>query len=150
MSLGDDDSMSSIGRSTDIQKVRASGRPAQLIIHTTTPSRILRHNISDEEAEMLAGGRREHLWAGFWAMVGAALAVARSAVDALFKAFWEAPSDALNFAHVIDVIIFVATTSVAVALAIVAVGRGSDKTHGKGLLAEIRARTAVETRHQRN
>jgi hypothetical protein len=99
---------------------------------------------------MLTDSRREHLWEGFWAMVAAAVAVLRSAGEALFEAYWKNPAVPLDLPRLIDVMILVASFSVAFALAIIIIGRGRDQSRGTGLLAEIRARTAEETRHRRD
>jgi hypothetical protein len=97
---------------------------------------------------MLASGHREHLWEGFWAMIGAVIAVGRSATEALYRAFAATPAEALDVGHLADVILFFGSLFVAVALLTVVIGRGRDATRGRGLLAQLRDRTAEETRHR--
>lgn len=54
-------------------------------ISTTMPDELLRHDISDEELDVLCDPSRDELWELKWAAFGAFLATVPSAVEGLYR-----------------------------------------------------------------
>jgi uncharacterized membrane protein YedE/YeeE len=98
---------------------------------------LLRHNISDEELEMLTQDTRDGLSEAFWAFTGAAIAVFPTAVDSLWKAFIVRPATPLDPLQLVNISIVVGTVVGAAILRIVWSRRSN---RARALAANIRAR----------
>jgi hypothetical protein len=58
-----------------------------LVVKTTVPAELIRHNISDEELGMLGQQNREGLSEALWAFVAGFLAALPAALEALYNAY---------------------------------------------------------------
>lgn len=108
-------------------------------ISTTAPDELRRHNISDEELEMLTRDNRDGLSEAFWGLVGAAAAALPSAGESLWDAFAAKTPVALNPLHLIEVMIVVGGIVGAIIIKIVSRGRSNRVTE---LVTSIRGRQA--------
>ena len=75
------------GATTGLVSYGSGSTNQPLLIQTKQPSRLLRHNISDEELELLEEGQRRGLPEFFWAMVAGALVAVTPAVNGLYHAY---------------------------------------------------------------
>ncbi len=119
--------------------VASSVTPRTPSIRTTQPEELIRHNISDEELEMLKDTNRDGLNELFWGCVGAALASLPPACESLLKAYHETPAVPITIAHQAEIIIFVVTTAVAIVLLVISRSRSRRATD---LVEGIRRRRA--------
>jgi hypothetical protein len=122
--------------------IARSAVPGSPPIKTTQPDELLRHNISDEDLEMLKDTNRDGLEGAFWGCFGAALASLPPSCESLLKAYIESPSTPLTIVHLAEIIIFIATAAISIALYIVSNSRSKRATT---LVEKIRARTALPT-----
>lgn len=53
--------------------IPAEPPPLGYKITRTKPDQLIRHDISDEELDMLCEGRKDHVWEGMWTALGVAL-----------------------------------------------------------------------------
>jgi len=93
------------------------GAPAQ--IKTTRPDAIKRHDISDEELEMLANDSPGRLSNAFWTFCGGAIAAAGPCFEALHGAYFASPVAPLSGVDLSQVVTFMVSAAVAVALGLV-------------------------------
>jgi hypothetical protein len=113
----------------------SAARPVQIL--TTQPAQLLRHNISDEELEMLGATNRDGLSEALWGCVGAAIALLSPVAEALWKAYIETPSTGLTILHLFEVAAFIGTSSVAITISVVSSSRGK---RAQGIISDIRGR----------
>jgi hypothetical protein len=128
----------STGRYLSTDELLPQAKP-QLSIEYTRPDRLLRHDISDEELEMLSGARRDGMSEALWAMIGAAIASLPSAGEAIYKAYLAPQAMPLTEVHLLEIVVFVGAVAAAVSIAIFSSKRGQTST---GLVETIRARSA--------
>jgi hypothetical protein len=121
------------------QSEQATAQGSRLQIITTAPQRLLRHNISDEELEMLGNLRRDGLSEVFWGMFGAAAASIFPAAEAIWRAYFESPAVPLDPLHLFEVVVFFVVALLAGAFGIISSHRGSNTIR---LVKEIRSRSA--------
>lgn len=76
------------------------------IISRTTPDELLRHDISDEELNMLGDMRRDYLWEGMWVALGITLGVAPASMFALITSYGGEQNIALSLTDLAQTIIF--------------------------------------------
>jgi hypothetical protein len=117
--------------------VYASSSTVPIEIVTTQPAQLLRHNISDEELEMLATIRREGLGEAVAATAGAAVALAPAVGETIWKAYIETPFTPISIFHLIEIVAFGATTAVGIAVYLLSGSRGN---RVRELVQEIRGR----------
>lgn len=115
---------------------RRNRRDTEHTIVTTMPDEIPRHNISDEELDMLCDPSRDELWETKWAALGAGLGALPTAVDALLD--FSRPTGVLTVLDLVQVLIAVVAIAVWVVLRFV-VQRKTAKSFIKR--DEIRRRT---------
>jgi hypothetical protein len=121
------------------RRPRKNAQEGVFKISTTAPEEIRRHNISDEELELLSGCIQDGLSDAFWALVGGALAVSPSAIAALWNAYFKKPPDALGALHLMEILILVGTLTPAIAIRLV---NRSRRERAKDLVTRIRARVS--------
>ena len=126
------------GATTGLVSYGSGSTNQPLLIQTTQPSRLLRHNISDEELELLEEGQRRGLPEFFWAMVAGALVAVTPAVNGLYHAYGSSPPTPLDLAHLIDVLVFFGCGALAILAGIISRRRGR---RTRDLVVEIRSRT---------
>lgn len=104
-------------------------------ITRTKPAQLLRHDISDEELDMLCEGRKDRVWEGMWAAVGVALGSIPSSVAALGKYQTSSKIGAVELTTLI-------ICCIAIVLAAVLLAVGGFRGRGSGSLKQqIRERT---------
>ena len=85
----------------------SSGRPtAPYNISRTTPDELLRHDISDEELNVLGDMRRDYLWEGMWVALGITVGVAPACLEALIESYGGENTVALPPTDLAQIIIF--------------------------------------------
>ena len=89
---------------------------------------------------MLSSENKDGLSEKFWAFVGAALAAAPSALEALWNAYLEVPHVPLSGLHLVEIVIVAVTASGAFIVSRVSRGKSG---RVKALVEDIRARTAI-------
>lgn len=87
---------------------------AGIPIETTRPERLLRHNISDEDLEMLAGLRREGLSEVFWGLFGASIVSLPPSIAALVDTYSSSPPAPLTVLHLVEIAISAAAITATV------------------------------------
>ena len=111
-----------------------------IAIRTSQPDSLLRHNISDEQLEMLADLKREGLTEAGFAGVGVAGGALVPAADAILTAYVDKPAEALSVVGLINVILFAGGVLVAGFCFIVTKHRGK---RAKSLVEQIRNQPAA-------
>lgn len=106
-------------------------------VHRTRPEKLIRHDISDEELEMLDSARRDGLSDAIWGFGGLAGASMIPAVTSLWKAYILNPSVPLAGADQLQVIMFFVGAALTVGLLVVNRAR---RKRNMTLIEEIRAR----------
>jgi len=114
----------------------ATGGESRFEIETTQPERLLRHDISDEELEILANNGSDGLSQAIWAFFGATLGALLPAADALYQAYWVRTA-ALTVLGLLSVLILVVGLVLVVGGNVVSRNRGSTAS---SLVREIRSR----------
>ena len=127
----------------DVEKARPPSKnyEGQYKISTTKPDNLRRHDISDEELEMLSGESRDGLSEAFWAFVGVVLGALPSACQAFYRAFWAVPRIPLSITHLVEIIEVCGAIIGIVIVRWVSRGRSS---RIKQLVQTIRARKTTE------
>jgi hypothetical protein len=106
-------------------------------IVTTRPSEIRRHDISDEELEMLADTKHDHLTECMWAAIGGAVSSFPGAFADVYAAYFVENAPGLSGFALFEVTIFVVSFTAAVCLTVIASVRGKKAGH---LVERIKAR----------
>ena len=119
-----------------MQRVGKSDSPR---IVTTKPSELRRHNISDEELEMLKQNSTDGMSEIFWGLAGAACAAAPSALETIWKAYIEKPNTPISVLHLVEIGIVLLGAGGAVLVKLLSRGRG---VRLEKLITGIRSRTA--------
>ena len=83
----------------------------KIAIRTTSPAEVLRHNISDEELDMLAGTKRENLDPFMWAMFSLATGALPAVIVAVYKAYWSSDATPLALVDLFQIVMVVAGLS---------------------------------------
>ena len=104
---------------------------------TTQPNVILRHNISDEELEMLNTSRRDGILEAIWGCAGAGIGLIVPALASINDSFWAEPKVPLNGLGLFQILICFGTLSVAASLYKF---RANRATNAGDLVKEIRGR----------
>ena len=97
----------------------------QTKIIVSRPDEIVRHEISDEELQMLSDLRRDWTMEALWGFLGAAIGAAKGAFSALFAAYGEAIAKPMPSGDLFEVILFFVCVSLAGILLLVSQSRGS-------------------------
>ena len=110
-------------------------------ISRTTPNVLLRHDISDEELQVLVDMKRDYIWELKWVVVGIALGSAPSSLDH-YQNFWtdRAPLSGGGLFSIV-----VTMVSLAIFVLLLFVMRSKSRT-AEELAGDIRARTAQRVR----
>lgn len=124
--------VSGSGGSTPTTVARAG---SEYPIRITKPSEILRHDISDEELNLLASTKRDSFSEAFWAMVGAAVVALPPAIKAIVNYAHGASVDGVG---ILEIAIFLVTVSIGGTIWVVGASRSKTASN---LVAEIRARS---------
>lgn len=111
----------------------------RLSIFTTQPARILRHNISDEELDMLCEGRRDFVLEFLWIAIGTFVGSSPTALSALVDYFSETSTQQIPLDELAQIVLFFVGLVSTITLGIVSFNRGR---RAKSLQAQIRDRTA--------
>lgn len=106
-------------------------------VATTIPDELRRHNISDEELEMLTIESKDGLSEMFWGFAGAAAAALPSAAEAIWNAYIEKNAVPLNLLHLAEIIIVFVCI---VGAALVRIVSGGRSKRVEKLTATIRSR----------
>jgi hypothetical protein len=143
---GSGDTSRSVGVSGGMQISRVttttlSAGTGAIPVHTTRPKILLRHDISDDDLQKLEDGNRGGLSEAFWAFVAAALVALPSAVEGLYNAYIHEHREPLTILRLIDLLVFVMCTALAITLYVISHGRKSDVTK---LVQEIRGRSTSD------
>lgn len=117
----------------------ASVGKQQLRIATTAPDTLLRHDISDEELEMIGGVKRDGFAEFMWAMVSLAVGAAPAGIEAIYKSYLAATPAPLSALGLVQVILMVAGIVLALATGVAIRRRGKPVAD---LVEAIRARAA--------
>jgi hypothetical protein len=115
----------------------ATSTSLRLQIRTTLPAELRRHNISDEELEMLMQDSRDGLTEAFWAFVGGFLASLPPTLETITRSFFGEHPEPINIVHLCEIVI--SAVCFALAVATMFLGRGKSKRI-RTLGSEIRAR----------
>jgi hypothetical protein len=107
-----------------------------LTIRTTAPDELLRHDISDEELDMLCEARKDNLTEGLWAAIGACLGGLPSAIPALVN--YRTATQPMSLADLLQIVIFCIAGALAFVLWRICRARGKRAT---ALQTDIRNRT---------
>lgn len=107
------------------------------IIETTRPPTIRRHDISDDELELLRITAVDGFLEAFWGCVGALFAALPSAIESAWDAWFSKTPHSLTLIHTIEIVIVVAAFSAAVTLRLV-IRRNNQRTND--LVKNIRNR----------
>lgn len=75
-------------------------------VSRTVPDELLRHDISDEELDVLVDVRRDYLWEGMWAAGGIAAGSGKSAIESLYAAYGASPATPLTAGAQFEVTVF--------------------------------------------
>jgi hypothetical protein len=118
----------------------ASSPTAAIEIITTQPARLLRHNISDEQLEMLAATNRDGLSEAMWAMVGASIGLLSAAGEAIWRAYIETPPTPISVLHLLEIIGFVATFVASITIWGISINRGN---RARAIVDAIRAQQEI-------
>ena len=102
-----------------------TGPGQQTRIIVSRPDEIVRHEISDEELQMLSELRRDWTMEAFWGFSGAALGATKGAFSALFAAYGGTKEIPMPSGDLFEVVLFSICVSLAVILLIVSQSRGS-------------------------
>jgi hypothetical protein len=105
------------------------------VVMRTSPDKLLRHDISDEELDMLCQSRRENLDGGMWAALGTVAGSLPGAVSGIINYFIAK----LSLAELIQLILCSIGIALAITFYCLATGRGK---LGHNLKELIRKRTA--------
>lgn len=103
------------------------------------PTALRRHNISDEELEMLKTSNRDGLSEAFWAFAGAGIAGIPSTIVSLGDAYAREVTVPLSGLNLFGVIVTLICVALAIAIKVIDVKRG---TRAGNLIEEIRNRPA--------
>jgi hypothetical protein len=135
-----------IDRASDTETIGSGGATPQgrtvvassltsIEIVTTQPIRLVRHNISDEQLEMLAATNRDGLSEAMWAMIGAAIALLPAAGEALWNGYVATPHTPLAILQLLEIIGLVGTGVTAITIWAVSSSRGK---RARAIVGEIR------------
>lgn len=111
-----------------------------LTIRRTAPDELLRHDISDEELDMLCDSRRDNLSEGMWACIGGALGGVPSAIPALVH-YWNSTTP-MPLSDLLQIIVFAVAGAIGFVLWHICSSRSGRAT---SLQAEIRNRARRQT-----
>jgi hypothetical protein len=90
-----------LGSSQRSTKRGRASRGGGYRIARTTPTELLRHDISDEELGALGEMKRDHLWDFMWIVLGVALGSAPSACEHIWGLFHDHPISVKGLAEVV-------------------------------------------------
>ena len=110
----------------------------EIKISTTVPDKIVRHNISDEELDVLCDSSRDELWELRWAALGALLSALPAAMEGLYR-YVTSPEGQMGPLTLFQVLIAFVSAAVWLVLTFI-VPRKAARSSGKR--DEIRARTS--------
>ncbi len=110
-------------------------------ISLSQPDEIVRHDISDEELQMLSDLKRDWTMEAFWGFLGGAIGVAKGAYSALLTAYGGDTKNPMPSGDLFEVILFFVCFSLGVLLFIVTISRSSGAVN---LVANIRDRKRKE------
>lgn len=133
--------MSEQGNSSPMWSEDKEEQKEGLKVKTTMPDELLRHNISDEELQVLADMRRDHLWEGMWVALGIFLGFIPTVFSAIKNAYFieERARISMSGGDLIQVILFAASFFIFALLCYIFKNKG--KSAGD-LVDAIRKRTA--------
>jgi hypothetical protein len=114
-----------------------SGSTHTIPVLTTIPNSVLRHNISDEELEMLSSSHTSGIENFMWAMVGASFGAVSAAFRNVYNAFFVDQPAPLSGGQLFEIILFIIPLFMAFGAAYVCHGRANGKNK---LLIDIRSR----------
>jgi len=138
-----EDNTSGAGNSAvGVNKIGSTPTPSNIPHKTTKPESIQRHDISDEELDMLSETRREWLIEAIWGMVGIAFGSVIPAGQSFYASFL-AVADlrvALNFTGLIQLMMLSGSILLAAGFGIIAYRRGKTQDD---LVTKIRNRKSV-------
>ena len=106
-------------------------------ISTSLPDEIHRHNISDEELDVLCDPSRDELWETKWAAVGAFLGTAPSAIQTGWN-YWNSETSKLSIIGLVEILIMVVALAIWFVLRFVVSQKKSTSQEKRD---EIRTRT---------
>lgn len=106
-------------------------------IRRTVPDELIRHDISDEELDMLCNGGADRAYNAMWAFFGMAGGAASGALGSLAKFL---AAQAMSLGELLALIMFCIGVSLGIALAIVCWGRGDSS---QKIRRQIRSRSQV-------
>lgn len=114
-----------------------AGGGVPFVVKTTVPAQLIRHNIADEELEMLGQQNRDGLSEALWAFTAGALAALPSAVGTLYNAYLAEERVPISILHLVEIFIVVVCAALAVCIHIISGRRGRKASK---LIEQIRAR----------
>jgi hypothetical protein len=129
--------------SVAISKDTTSTRPGHFLpghflpVQTTRPPILIRHDISDEELEMLKEGSRDGLSGALWAFAGAALSAIPPGGMAVYMAYVQDPPEPLTGLGLIEILLLFGCAILVIAIKFIAFGRVK---RVKDLVGNIRSR----------
>ena len=94
-------------------------------ISLSQPDEIVRHDISDEELQMLSDLKRNWMMEAFWGFLGAALGAAKGGFSALFTAYGEGKASPMPTGDLFEVILFFVCFALGGLLLVVSLSRSS-------------------------
>ena len=109
-------------------------------IATTAPDELLRHNISDEELEMLCESRSDGATEGYWVAMGAMAASAPAAIPAMIH--YPASAIPMSLTDLVQIVVFWVAACLLIVLHLIRSGRGNS---GSNLRTQIRNRSRRRT-----
>jgi hypothetical protein len=89
-----------------VTAAESGGGADKIPIRTTLPDELLRHNISDEELDMLGETKRSFFHEFMWATITGALGAAPAAIHDLGEAYVSTPAKPLSGFELFEVIVF--------------------------------------------
>ena len=104
---------------------------------TTIPASVLRHNISDEELEMLSSSQTRRIENFMWSMVGVSFGAASAAFKNVNSAYFVDQPIPLNGGQLVEIILFIVPVFLALGAVYVCHGYTNEKNK---LLIDIRSR----------
>jgi hypothetical protein len=111
-------------------------------IEITRPPKLRRHDISDDELEILRITAVDGFLEAFWGCLGALFAALPSAIDSAWDAWFSKSPHPLTVVHMIEIAIVIAAFSAAITLRLVT-RRNQQRTND--LVKGIRKREVVDT-----
>jgi len=120
----------------------AGGAEGPLVVTTTYPNEIYRHNISDEELDMFSSWRTDHLTELWYVAIGGLVGSFVPAVNNLYIGFFSANASGLGFVNFMEITAFVVALTAFLVCYIIRNKRG-DNLENK--IREIRDRAKRET-----